>query len=107
MQSFGHILWKAKKEANGQKIIVFKSDVSQAYRWIPMNHFWQPLQAIKMADGQYAINHNNIFGSAASGRCWWSVSALMLWIAKHVYGITDLPDYVDDIFGWEYAGNFE
>ena len=29
----------------------------------------------------------------------------MLWIAEHKYGIEDLCDYVDDIFGWDYADN--
>lgn len=107
MQSFGRILRNAKKKANGRKIVIFKSDVSQVYRRIPMHPLWQPLQATQLPDGQFVINHNNVFGGAASGRCWWSVSALMLWIAKNEYGIEDLSDYVDDIFGWDYADNLE
>lgn len=105
MQSFGHILCQAKQNANGCCIIIFKSDVSQAYCCIPMHPLWQPLQATHLPDGQYCINHNNVFGGATSGHCWWMVSALVLWIAEHVYGIQDLCDYVDDIFGWDYADN--
>lgn len=71
-----------------------------------MHPLWQPLQATKLPDGQYVINHNNAFGGAASGRCWWSVSSLMLWITEHKCGIKDLSNYIDDIFGWEYADNF-
>lgn len=96
-----------KKNANGHKIVIFKSDVLQAYRRIPMHHLWQPLQATQLPTGEFVINCNNVFGGAASGHCWWSVSALMLWIAKHEYGIEDLSDYVDNIFGWDYADNFE
>lgn len=29
----------------------------------------------------------------------------MLWITLHVCDIQDLCDYVDDIFGWDYADN--
>lgn len=105
MQSFGQILCRAKCNANGRCIVIFKSDVSQAYRQIPMHPLWQPLQATKLPDGQYAINHNNVFGGAASRKFWWYFLALTLWIAKHVYGIQDLCDYVDDIFGWDYADN--
>ena len=66
---FGHILRKAKKEANGCQIVLFKSDVSQAYHQVPMHLLWQPLQATKLPLGKYVINCNNVFGGAMSGRC--------------------------------------
>lgn len=102
LQQFGYMLWKACT-ASSDSIVIFKSDVSQAYRWIHMSPFWQMLQVVKLSDGQYVINHNNVFGGAASGRCWWSVMALVLWVAREHFGCTNILDYVDDTYSWDYA----
>ena len=68
-----------------------------------MHPLWQMLQAIRLPDGNFAINRCNVFGGGASGRCWWSVMSLILWIAQHHYGCHDLLNYMDDVFSpWSF-----
>ena len=50
--------------------IIEKIDV-RFVRELSQRVLWQMLQAIKLPDGTYAINRNNVFGGGASGRCWW------------------------------------
>ena len=38
------------------------------------------------------------YSGGASGRCWWCVMSLILWIARKHYGCRHLNDYVDDVF---------
>lgn len=102
LQQFGYMLHKAWSESS-TPIVIFKSDMSQAYWMVPMSPYWQMLQAVKLSNGQYAINHNNVFGGAASGHCWWSVMVLVLWIAKEHFGCTNILDYIDDAYSWEYV----
>lgn len=69
LQQFGYALCHAWA-LSSDPIVIFKLDVSQAYWHIPMSPFWQMLQAVKLPNGLYAINCNNVFGGAASGHCW-------------------------------------
>ena len=61
------------------------------------------LQAVRLPDGHFAINRNNVFEGGASGQCWWSVMCLILWIALHHYGCRVLLDYVDNVFSHDFA----
>ena len=56
------------------------------------------LQAAKLPDGSFTINRNNTFGGGASGRCWWCLMSLVLWVARRHFGCENLHDYVDDVF---------
>lgn len=102
LQQFRYMLCKAQSE-NSAPIVIFKSDVSHAYHRVPMLPYWQMLQAVKLSDGCYAINCNNVFSGATSGHCWWSVMALVLWIAKEHFSCTNILDYVNDAYSWEYV----
>ncbi|KAI5124410.1 hypothetical protein M0805_008294 [Coniferiporia weirii] len=83
-------------------IVLFKSDVSHAFRIIPMSPYWQALQAVKV-NGDYYVDRCNTFGNAASQRIFCAFTSLVLWIAENVWGIPDILSYVDDHFSWEYS----
>ena len=106
LQQFGYHLRQLRADAASRRVLVYKCDVKGAYRLIPMHPLWQMQQATKLPNGQFAINRNNVFGGGASGRCWWSLMCLVLWIARRHYGCVSLCDYVDDVFSADYDDHF-
>lgn len=102
LKHFGYVLRRARALAESKNIVLFKSDVSSAYRIIPMSPYWQALQAVKI-DGQYHVDRCNTFGNAASQRLFCAFSSLVLWIAENVYDVHDMLSYIDDNFSWDYA----
>lgn len=44
---------------------------------------------------------NNNFGGCGSGRVWYSVNSLVMWIAINIENIKDLGCYIDDNFGFD------
>jgi hypothetical protein len=86
------------------QLVVFKSDVSQAYRRIPVHPLWQLFQIVTI-DTMRHVDHNNNFGNRGAGGLWGAFMGVVLWVAIYVYGIRDLFAYVDDSFSWEFAGN--
>lgn len=87
-------------------IVVFKSDVSRAYRLMPMHPLWQIRQIVTI-DGQRHVDRCNCFGGRSSGRIWVTFMSLVLWIAQEVLNIKDLFVYIDDVFSWQYAEQLE
>lgn len=79
---------------------LFKSDVSQAYRRIPMHPLWQIKQIISFR-GQRRVDRCNCFGGRGSGKLWCIFMALVLWIAIYVQHIDLLLAYVDDTFSYD------
>lgn len=84
--------------ANFPVVHAWKSDVSHAFRLMPMHPLWQLNQVI-IVDGKYHVDRNAVFGSAASPRLWCSVFSLVLWIARYELGINCLFSFVDDSWG--------
>jgi len=80
---------------------LFKSDVSQAYRRLPMHPRWQVRQGAEI-DGVYHVDRNAVFGNRASGRIWCLILDCILWAAIHDYDLADLLVYVDDTFSYDY-----
>lgn len=78
-------------------LILFKSDVSEAYRLLPLHRNWQ-LKQINTLDGLRYVDRCNAFGGRASGSLWISFNSLVTWIARYVKGIDNLLVYVDDSF---------
>ncbi|PBK81850.1 hypothetical protein ARMGADRAFT_947599, partial [Armillaria gallica] len=107
--------FRRRSPDNTQKtLVVFKSDVSKAYRLCPMHPLWQLKQVVttgyltneQKAAGETEIlirtvDCNNNFGGRGSGRVWYSVNGLVTWIAINVENIEDLGCYVDDDFGFD------
>lgn len=86
------------------RLVVFKSDVSQAYRRLPLHFLWQLFQIVTI-DGMRHVDRNNNFGNRAAGGLWGAFMGLVLWIAIFVKSIDDMFAYVDDSYSWEFEGN--
>ncbi|PBK84919.1 hypothetical protein ARMGADRAFT_1088068 [Armillaria gallica] len=86
---FSVILWYRQKDlANAHKtLVVFKSDVSKAYRLCPMHPLWQLKQVVTTG--------------YLTRRVWYSINGLITWVAINIENIEDLCCYVDDDFGFD------
>jgi hypothetical protein len=83
-------------------LVMFKSDVAEAYRLLPMHPIWQLKQAV-FVDGEGHIDRRNCFGNCASNGNFISVNGLIAWIIKYVKEIHGIFTYVDDSSGAEFA----
>ncbi|EMD38022.1 hypothetical protein CERSUDRAFT_113135 [Gelatoporia subvermispora B] len=81
------------------RLVLWRSDVSKAYRLAPMSPYWQLKQVVKI-DSAYHVDRCNNFGSRASMSIWLLFWCLIVWIAVAVKGIDHL-NYVDDAYGFE------
>ncbi|KAI5823363.1 hypothetical protein K523DRAFT_286898 [Schizophyllum commune Tattone D] len=106
LHNLGFILRRVRAKHGDVPLVVFKSDVSQAYRRLPMHPLWQIRQTV-LIDGERRVNRCNDFGGRGSGRIWCTFFGLVLWIAIFVRLLEDLLGYVDDVFSWEFAANLE
>jgi hypothetical protein len=77
---------------------LFKSDVSQAYRRLPMHPAWQMRQVVTV-NGERRVDRCNNFGGRASAMIWCAFMSLVLWIAIFRLSIEALLAYMDDNFG--------
>jgi len=83
---------------------LFKSDIAEAYRLLPVHPYWQIKQANRI-DGSLHIDRNCVFGGWASGCNWIAFMSLVSWIAKKKRNIELLGTYADNTFGPELATN--
>ncbi|THH17333.1 hypothetical protein EW146_g3442 [Bondarzewia mesenterica] len=91
-------LLSCRSEVGDAPIWLFKSDILQAYRWLPMHPLWQIKQVVTV-DGKHRVDQCNNFGDRAGGFIWCSFFGLVLWIAINIRRILELLAYVDDTFG--------
>jgi hypothetical protein len=104
MRVFGGALRRVREQRGNVPLVLIKSDVSRAYRLLPMHPHWQAKQVVTI-DGCRHIDRCNSFGGGASCRLFWTFMSLVLWIARHVKQITDLFVYIDDCFSFEDASS--
>lgn len=78
-------------------LLVWKSDVSMAYRIMPMHPCWQIRQIVTWECERW-VDWANIWGFCAAGHLLAIVMSLMIWIAWELYKIDPLC-FVDDCFG--------
>jgi hypothetical protein len=104
LHALGRVLIKAKEKHGNAPLVLFKTDVSQAYRRLPVHPLWQLRQVVTICD-KHHIDNNNNFGNRGAGRLWATFFGLVLWIAIVIRMIYDLFAYVDDAFSWELASN--
>ena len=83
---------------------LFKSDVAEAYRFLPVHPYWQIKQVNRVGDSLH-VDRNNAFGGRGSGCNWIAFMSLVSWIAKRKRGIELLGTYADDSFGPDLADN--
>ncbi|KAF7785160.1 hypothetical protein Agabi119p4_1325 [Agaricus bisporus var. burnettii] len=88
----------------GEELMLFKSDVLEAYKLLPVHPFWQMKQIVTV-NGLCHVDHNNIFGGRRSGDLFITFMSLIIWIASHVWRILGLCNYVDDVFGVDHVDN--
>ena len=98
MVHFGEMLMDLDRREPGQEKVVWKSDVAEAYRIIPMHPRWQAKQVTRV-DDQYHVDRCNVFGGCHAGGMFISFNALATWIAKEIKRIRYLSNYVDDSSG--------
>lgn len=107
MVQLGEILLRAhKKLPPGEHLVLFKSDVSEAYRLLPMHPYWQVKQ-INTIDGERYVDRNNAFGGKRSGDLFIAFMSLVLWVASYFHKIEDLCSYIDDVFSAMVSGDMD
>ena len=84
---------------------MWKSDIAEAYRLMPVHPFWQ-IKQINTVNGQRYVDRNNAFGSSASGAIFIAFNSLVSWIARRKRGIQYLATYVDDSSGFDLEDDF-
>ncbi|THH15423.1 hypothetical protein EW146_g5062 [Bondarzewia mesenterica] len=98
VQDLARNLLAARSQVGEAPIWLFKSDVSQAYRRLPIHPLWQIKQVVTI-DGERRVDRCNNFGDRAGGFIWCSFFGLVLWIAINIRKILEVLAYVDDTFG--------
>ncbi|KAI0689521.1 hypothetical protein C8T65DRAFT_588561 [Cerioporus squamosus] len=106
MPALGADLRALHRDFPGVPLILWKSDVSQAYCRLPVSFYWQNRQAVTI-DGLRYIDRCNLFGSRGSLRVWMAFYCLVHWIAQNKRGIRYPKSYVDDNFGPELRTSVE
>ena len=59
------------------RLVLFKSDVSQAYHRLPLCFLWQLFQIITI-DGVHHVDRNNNFGNHGAGGLWGAFMGVVL-----------------------------
>jgi len=106
LHQLGRMLLDQHRLTPGLEQVMWKSDISEAYRICPMHPLWQIKQAVCI-DGQYYIDRANCFGSSASFAIFVSVNSLIAWIARKERGVVSLITYVDDSSGPALKGDID
>jgi hypothetical protein len=97
MKHLGEQLLLFRQAFPDESLILFKSDVAEAYRLLPVHPLWQ-IKQVNTIDGHRSVDRCNAFGGRASGCIWISVNGLVTWIARNVRKIPRLLVYSDDSF---------
>jgi hypothetical protein len=98
LKHLGEILLDLHRSAEPiEPLVVFKSDVSEAYSLLPVHKKWQ-IKQVNTIDGLRYIDRCNTFGNRVSGSIWISFNSLVTWIARYIKGNDNLLVYVDDSF---------
>ena len=106
MTHIGKMLLSFRRNTpNDRKLVMWKSDIAEAYRLMPVHPFWQ-IKQINTVNGQRYVDRNNAFGSSASGAIFIAFNSLVSWIARRKRGIQYLATYVDDSSGFDLEDDF-
>ena len=117
MRSLGASLLEYRKRHPNVPLILFKSDISMAYRRMPMHPMWQLKQIVTHPNGNHHVDHCNNFGGRGSCKVWVSFMSLVIWIAIFVKLViwiaifvkllAHLKLYVDDSYGFDEQKNMK
>jgi hypothetical protein len=67
LHQLGHMLLNLHLLTPGVDLVMWKSDIAEAYRMCPMHPHWQIKQAVHI-DGEFYIDRANCFGSSETRR---------------------------------------
>ncbi|KAK4704172.1 hypothetical protein P7C70_g2031, partial [Phenoliferia sp. Uapishka_3] len=92
--------------------VLWKTDVSSAFKTMLMHTAWQYRQAIavsyKQPDGsrkiRYHIEWRGAFGSRGTPYLWTSIMAALLWIVQQRGDVENPVAYMDDALGYDTSG---
>ena len=104
MTHLGEMLLKKKKDFPDEELVLYKSDISDAYRNLPMHPLWQ-IKQVNTIQRRRHVDRRNCFGGKGSGSLFIAFNSLVTWIGKNVCRIPALGTYSDDSFGVELASN--
>jgi len=97
----GEMLLKNRRSsADTVEMVVWKSDIAEAYRLMPLHPLWQ-MKQINTVDGSRYVDRNITFRNSGSPAIFISFNSLVAWIAKHVRGIHRLATYINDSSGFD------
>ena len=102
--NLGEMLLDTRRSIGNVPLTLWKSDIADAYRLLPVSPFWQ-IKQIVTVDGERYVDRNLAFGSSASCGIFISFNSLVAWIAKNERGVGYLANYVDDSSGCDLTGN--
>lgn len=102
LYSLGTSLLEFRKDHLDEKLLLFKSDVSQAFHRLPMHPLWQAKQVLTFR-GQCHIDCCNDFCGHSSPKVWVSFMSLVAWITIHHTLIDALKLYMEDSFSFKVA----
>ena len=78
LRNLSEILLNLQDKISSQvPLILFKSDVSEAYRLLPVHKKWQ-IKQVNTVDGLRYVDRCNTFGGHASGSLWIAFNSLSL-----------------------------
>ena len=97
-------LLRYRREHPNSTLILFKSDVSAAYRRLPLHPLWQ-IKQIVTVDSMRHVDRCTCFGGRGSCRHYTAFMGLVLWIAIFAKLLSDLFGYIDDNFSFDEEGN--
>jgi hypothetical protein len=97
-------LLRYRKKHPDKTLVLFKSDVSAAYRRLPLHPLWQ-IKQIVTVDGERHVDRCTSFGGRGSCRDYTAFMGLVIWLALFIKFITDLFGYIDDNFSFDEEGN--
>ena len=103
VQALGNALRYLRQQEPDLDLILWKANVSEVYRRMPMHPLWQIKQIVSFHLKHY-VDHCNVFGGHASQRIWHAFMSLVIWIAVMKYLIQLLYIYVDDSFSVQKRG---
>ncbi|OSC98603.1 DNA/RNA polymerase [Trametes coccinea BRFM310] len=100
VQDLAHNLLLFRKAHGNIPVWLFKSDIANAYRLLPMHPLWQLKQVVTI-NGVRRIDRCCCFGNRGSPDLFCTFMSLLVWIAIHVRNIPRLLAYMDDSFAFE------
>ena len=96
IRSLGTALLRFRLEhGDDVELVIYKSDISHAYRNFWVHPLWQIKQIVSVGTDRY-VDRCNCFGGRASYLIFLSFSSLLAWIAQEVKLIKNLKTYIDD-----------